>query len=433
MRATSSSMLSIAAALLCFFSVSVFGKTESVLSNVLNYGVSPNLLAGAKVGAPIPIKDPDGDVLEFSIVGGNTDDIFKVEKDTGQLLLNKRVPEDVVFDQFTLTVRASDGNGGDTNATVMARVYRGTCRVCAMILEGVHRHIQAKLERASGNNLEAQHIFKKTNVEGIIQDLCSDPTSLLSTEAYRSDCLEIGVKHAKHVAKAFTGNRATLLEGKETPKRTFQRILDLCSATFSLCPMDLDMETLSDVGKSKCKKCMAVADFLAVEHKRWHHQAMAEAAQKSGKPPHSMSVVELRAELKTHQVTTKGLKPDLIARVLKVRAESMGKKGAKNTRFISGGIMENLLESSCSDISFRHPPGLSSSMEHTCVNLLDDHLDEIASLFVEEGTTADMAFRICGSSIANQCSKAEWKEFSPTKYASPFFTGGGNTELSSDL
>ena len=402
--------------------------------NEIAFGVSMKANVGSKIGKRIPITDPDGDKLTFSITEGNEEGFFTIDSETGQLSLAAALDGAPKEPKLRLSILASDGNGGDVNVVVIVYVYQGTCHVCATILESIHKELERQYENAAGNDLQLKHLFKTSNITQIAETICDDPTSVLSSKKYYPACQKIAVGQAKIVGAAFKGKKRQATFGGDHPKKTFSRILDLCSATMGLCdsPTDTDAKRYETVRKDRCQKCISTVEDLELQSTRWRQKAAAKAAEQAGKDPNAMAVIELRAELKSKQLTTKGLRPDLIKRLVKARAEEFLVKGSqkKTRRILNRGQLENLLETSCGDMGFRHAPSLASSMGHLCEELTEDFMDEISEFLIKDSekheveddliTTGDLSRYVCGPKLASLCTEKNMNDYMPGRYFSPF-------------
>ncbi len=65
--------------------------------------------------------DPDEDTLTYSITGGNTGDAFVIDDETGAITVAAALDHETTG-EYTLTVQAADGNGGEDTATVTVTV-----------------------------------------------------------------------------------------------------------------------------------------------------------------------------------------------------------------------------------------------------------------------------------------------------------------------
>ncbi len=82
------------------------------------FTIDENSSEGTTVGT-VSGSDADGDVLTYSITGGNTDDAFTINSSTGELSVNSKSALDFeTTPTFTLTVEVSDGKGGMASATI---------------------------------------------------------------------------------------------------------------------------------------------------------------------------------------------------------------------------------------------------------------------------------------------------------------------------
>jgi subtilisin family serine protease len=86
--------------------ITIFVKTKPVASD-LTFDVAKGKPAGTIVGL-LKASDEDGDTLSYSVLSGNTNEIFGVDKSTGALIINKE-KEFVGGEIFTLKWQASDG------------------------------------------------------------------------------------------------------------------------------------------------------------------------------------------------------------------------------------------------------------------------------------------------------------------------------------
>ena len=77
-----------------------------------------NSLAGTDIGAPITATDPDGDALTYSLSGAGAGS-FGIDPATGQIATIAGVAYDYeTRSSYSLTVNASDGNGGEADTPV---------------------------------------------------------------------------------------------------------------------------------------------------------------------------------------------------------------------------------------------------------------------------------------------------------------------------
>ena len=91
-------------------------------SSTYSFTVPENASLGYTVGTTTA-TDPDGDVVEYAITGGNEADKFAMSTSTGAITVAGTLDRSTT-DTYTLTVRASDRNGGTATATVTVAVNR---------------------------------------------------------------------------------------------------------------------------------------------------------------------------------------------------------------------------------------------------------------------------------------------------------------------
>jgi hypothetical protein len=400
-------------------------KTETKKNeNVITYGLAIDSAVGTVIGQPLDnyINDPDGDVMTFELVKVTpaNNDLFAVSNNSGEVTLLKEIPDDTKVLQYTLIVSVSDGkDGGKTNITTVVNIFSGTCEVCSMIVQEVHRAFDARFDSVYGNDLSMKNMFKNTNITQVVIDICEQKTSLLNSGRYYSDCKKI-MKHWKFVAGAFAGKEMQPNFGKVNTKKTYIRQLNLCNATFGLCNNRVDFSVHKNIRKSPCKKCLAVAQDLYDENTRWNYKNSVELSLKSGKNPSAMTLNEIRYELKTFGKQLNGLRPDLIKRLIDARISNFGTKqnGKAKKKLMDRGKLSTLLENYCISIPMRHPPTIASIMENKCDELLDEYESEILDLllsFVDKGgdyksAGRNFANKLCGMKISDDCSKRHLKD-----------------------
>jgi hypothetical protein len=84
------------------------------------FSVANNVLDGATVGTVVA-RDPDnGDSISLTITGGNTNNAFSMDSNSGRLTVAD--PSKLTVFQFQLTVRAQDSQGATDSATVTINV-----------------------------------------------------------------------------------------------------------------------------------------------------------------------------------------------------------------------------------------------------------------------------------------------------------------------
>lgn len=87
------------------------------------FSVSENSATNEIVGYPLSSYDEDvGQTIQYSIVGGNTRDAFKISPCSGQLRVNKYVLNYELLRSYNLTVMVVDDGGPQTNATAVVRI-----------------------------------------------------------------------------------------------------------------------------------------------------------------------------------------------------------------------------------------------------------------------------------------------------------------------
>ena len=80
--------------------------------------VAENSGVGVSVGAAVTATDPDGDTLSYSLSGTDSNS-FSIDADTGQILTIGGVAYDYeTQSSYSVTVKASDGNGGTAGIAV---------------------------------------------------------------------------------------------------------------------------------------------------------------------------------------------------------------------------------------------------------------------------------------------------------------------------
>ncbi|MCP4348480.1 MAG: PKD domain-containing protein, partial [Desulfobacterales bacterium] len=85
------------------------------------FSVDENSATGTSVGVVTASDDDPGDRLTFSITGGNTDNAFAVDSDTGEITVNDGSRLDFeTTPSYALTVQVSDGTDTDTAAVTIS-------------------------------------------------------------------------------------------------------------------------------------------------------------------------------------------------------------------------------------------------------------------------------------------------------------------------
>lgn len=104
------------------FSIRVTDVNEPPVVDSPTFAVEENAAVGVTVGA-VSASDPDGDSsLSFQIVGGNGQEHFVIDPETGQVKVSESAKLDFeTIDQFTLLVAISDG-GLSAEAQVTIRI-----------------------------------------------------------------------------------------------------------------------------------------------------------------------------------------------------------------------------------------------------------------------------------------------------------------------
>ncbi len=98
--------------------VNVSDVNEAPAVNGFSTTLAENSTIGTSIGA-VTFSDPDSDLLSFTIVGGNLGGAFVIDSATGVIrVANAAAVNFETHPSFSLTVRASDGNGGLDTATV---------------------------------------------------------------------------------------------------------------------------------------------------------------------------------------------------------------------------------------------------------------------------------------------------------------------------
>lgn len=85
------------------------------------FSIAENAAVGKAAGT-VAATDPDpGDTLSYAIIAGNTAGTFAINASTGEITLAAALNRQTTA-SYTLTVKASDGNGGEATATVVITV-----------------------------------------------------------------------------------------------------------------------------------------------------------------------------------------------------------------------------------------------------------------------------------------------------------------------
>ena len=85
------------------------------------FSIAENAAVGTAVGT-VTATDPDpGDTLSYTITGGNAAGTFAINASTGEITVAAALNRQTTA-SYTLTVKASDGNGGEATATVAITV-----------------------------------------------------------------------------------------------------------------------------------------------------------------------------------------------------------------------------------------------------------------------------------------------------------------------
>ena len=93
------------------------------------------------------------------------DELFAIANETGQLSLLKSIAEDTKTLKYNLTVAVSDGkDDGNLNMSVIVNLFSGSCEVCSMVIQEIHRTFDEMFESTLGNDLSAKHMMKHTNL-----------------------------------------------------------------------------------------------------------------------------------------------------------------------------------------------------------------------------------------------------------------------------
>ena len=91
-----------------------------------SFTIDETALTSTLVGTVSAPDQDEGDVVSYSITGGNEDGKFTIAGDTGAIMLAATLDQTLVS-SYTLTVRAEDGNGGEDTARVSITVA-SACR-----------------------------------------------------------------------------------------------------------------------------------------------------------------------------------------------------------------------------------------------------------------------------------------------------------------
>ncbi len=405
------------ASLLAIQATTVHGADNQIV-----FGISVDSSEGTLVGQPLDVhvKDPDGDQMYFKLINSVPphDELFAIANETGQLSLLKSVAEDTKTLKYNLTVAVSDGkDDGNLNISVIVNLFSGSCEVCSMVIQEVHRTFDEMFESTLGNDLSAKHMMKHTNLSQVVLGVCERQTSLLNSNEYYHECKKI-LKHWNFVAGSFSGKAMKPNFGEMSTKKTYVRQLNLCNATFGFCTHDVDYASHKKLRKNSCKKCLAVAQDFYDENRRWQYKNSVELSIKSGKNPSAMTTNELRYELKSMGKQLNGLRPDLVKRLIEARISKFDEKGGKSKQIMMDrGKLATLLETYCISIPMRHPPTLSSILENKCDEMLEEYETEILDLLMSQGVTDGdtksarlFARKLCGNDITDDCSAKKMKE-----------------------
>ena len=149
--------------------------------NQIVFGISVDSSEGTLVGQPLDVhvKDPDGDQMYFKLINSVPphDELFAIANETGQLSLLKSVAEDTKTLKYNLTVAVSDGkDDGNLNISVIVNLFSGSCEVCSMVIQEVHRTFDEMFESTLGNDLSAKHMMKHTNLSQVVLGVCERQT-----------------------------------------------------------------------------------------------------------------------------------------------------------------------------------------------------------------------------------------------------------------
>src|SRR5512133_1203837 len=83
------------------------------------FSIEENSSAGAFVGS-VSSSDEDGQALFYKILGGNTDNAFKISETEGRITVNNKLAVDFeITPVFTLTIEVKDTKGKATNADII--------------------------------------------------------------------------------------------------------------------------------------------------------------------------------------------------------------------------------------------------------------------------------------------------------------------------
>merc|ERR1712072_1396766 len=107
--------------------INVFDQNEPPVAKDMTFSNIPEhshvSVDGLNIGTPIPASDPDGDILRYNIIDGNTGDAFSIHIFSGQIYVaNAEALDFEIRQNWVLTVEVSDSGNGNLTDVCEVRI-----------------------------------------------------------------------------------------------------------------------------------------------------------------------------------------------------------------------------------------------------------------------------------------------------------------------
>ena len=380
-------------------------------------------------------SDPDDDVLFFRVINSTAgSDVFAVDHDGRVTLADERTtfPGDVP-DEIDIFLGISDGKD-ESVAKVGLSVHTGTCTACATVVAEIHEALGERIMQSKISNHDARAAFTSMNFTEIVVNICERRSELLMTDKYRDTCLHLAKKVYPLLVQAFSGRLKPQWSESLDHSMTFRRIASLCNVTIPYCrgylPPSTEggaIEVFKRFQKDRCRRCATVADDLQAQFDRVVLRSTETKVAQAKQVPEKMSMQALRNELRDqHKQDTHGMRRDLERRLKKARSAQMAGRARVRRDVLSRGAVISFMDGFCRSMRARHFPQISSNVEYTCEDLLENYEDEILSMLLDRemgGRSEDLAPKLC-LDMTSQCSSKQLKDAKAPWMWSPWLGQG---------
>ena len=237
------------------------------------------------------------------------------------------------------------------------------CRGCATLMEHVYTDTEEWIDRIKVGTTAGVTKSLNLDIAGkIVKPMCEKPFYKDYTEEIQDACKQITEKNAHVVSESFAGDNAASAENM------YARIKQVCVDKMDLCE---EKEGLYEsfgqkkkrggrIAVPRCDKCLAVVQNIK----------------------------------------------DILTR----------KKGSQG--YLRPKHVWHVLENICTQILYHHPPHFHMELQEACENLLEEHDEDIADVFINIGLGEknEPGKIICGKSMNAACSKrmGDWGGVSST-------------------